>query len=136
MLYARITAEVKDEGATIKVEGKPIEIMNLAIQVMGSTIADMPKLIQPYIINRVQESIPLAVENDAKAARRDSEDEEWQMPETEKEDAEESGDEKPNAFCFNHGTPGFMMAKDLARVDPRFKQFIREILNDLDKEEG
>ncbi len=136
MLQARIIAEINDEDATIKVEGKPIEIMNLAIQVMGSTIADMPKSIQPYIISQTQASISLAVKNDAKAARKNSEEEEWKMPETEKEDAEESGDEKPNAFCFNHGTPGFMMAKDLARVDPRFKQFIREILNDLDKEEG
>lgn len=115
----------------IRVQGKPIEVINLAIQITGSVIADMPKLMQPYIIGCVQKSIPLAVENDAVAERRNSEDEEWQKPEPAetKKPEPEKNEEKHTAH-----TAGFFMAKEVAKADPEFRRFLRDILADLDKE--
>lgn len=132
MARAEIHAETKGEGAMIRVQGKPIEVINLAIQITGSVIADMPKLMQPYIIGCVQKSIPLAVENDAVAERRNSEDEEWQKPEPAepKKPEPEKNEEKHTAH-----TAGFFMAKEVAKADPEFRRFLRDILADLDKEE-
>ena len=117
----------------IRVQGKPVEIINLAIQITGSVIADMPKLIQPYIIECIQKSIPLAVENDAVAERRNSEDEEWQKPEPVGKKKPEPGENKEKRTAH---TAGFFMAKEVAKADPEFRRFLRDILADLDKEEG
>lgn len=133
MAQAEIHAETKDEGAMIRVQGKPVEIINLAIQITGSVIADMPKLIQPYIIECVRKSIPLAVENDAVAERRNSEDEEWQKPEPVGKKKPEPGENKEKRTAH---TAGFFMAKEVAKADPEFRRFLRDILADLDKEEG
>lgn len=119
----KIHAELHDGDAEIKMQGSQADIINLAIQIAGSTIADMPKFVQPLVIKRVQDSIPAAVKMDAKAMRRNSE-EEWQQP-------KETGTEEKEKSTFRR-TQGFYMATELAKTDPNFVRFLREILDSID----
>lgn len=117
-MITKIHAELRDGDAEIRMEGSPSDVINLAIQIAGSTIADMPKPVQPFVIKRVQESIPAAVKMDAKAMRRNSESEEWRQP---KETKTETGH-----------TKGFCMAAELEKNDQNFANFLREVLESID----
>ena len=125
-MVTKIHAELREGDAEIRMEGNQADIINLAIQIAESTIADMPKFVQPLVIKRVQDSIPAAVKMDAKAMRRNSEKEEWQQP-------KETGTEEKEKSTFRR-TQGFYMATELAKNDPNFVKFLREILNSIDGE--
>lgn len=122
-MNTKIHAELRDGDAEIRMEGSQSDIINLAIQIAGSTIADMPKQVQPFVIKRVQESIPAAVKMDAKAMRRNSESEEWQWPKELKTEKKESG---------SGHTKGFCMAAEMAKNNPNFANFLREVLKSID----
>lgn len=123
-MVTKITAVVSDGDAKIEMEGNKADVINLAIQIVGSTIASVPEQVQPRIIKRVQDSIPRAVQEDARAIHSKLEREEQQMPNM-------TALRKKRDFGR---TKGFAVLTELAKTDPNFVKFLREVLDSIDGE--
>lgn len=67
MAYAFIHGEVKGSGASVEFKGNGLDLLNLTIQIVGSVVAEVPEPLRPYVIKKIQDKIPDAVQSDLKA---------------------------------------------------------------------
>ena len=67
MAYAFIHGEATDDGAKVEFKGNGLDLLDLTIQIVGSVVAEVPEPIRPYIIKKIQEKIPDAVQKDLEA---------------------------------------------------------------------
>lgn len=81
-------------------------------EVKGSVVAEVPQPLRPYIIKKIQDKIPDAVQNDLEAQGKAA-------PEEKKE--------KPPVG----ETVGFRMARQFAETEPGFKDFIMALADKL-----
>ena len=56
---------VKGSGASVEFKGNGLDLLNLTIQIVGSVVAEVPEPLRPYVIKKIQDKIPDAVQNDA-----------------------------------------------------------------------
>lgn len=108
MAYAFIHGEVKGSGASVEFKGNGLDLLDLTIQIVGSVVAEVPEPLRPYVIKKIQDKIPDAVQNDLEA-----------QPAEKKE--------KPPVG----ETVGFRMARQFAETEPGFKDFIVALANKL-----
>ena len=64
MAYAFIHGEVKGSGASVEFKGNGLDLLDLTIQIVGSVVAEVPEPLRPYVIKKIQDKIPDAVQND------------------------------------------------------------------------
>lgn len=112
MAYAFIHGEVKGGGASVEFKGNGLDLLDLTIQIVGSVVAEVPEPIRPYIIKKIQDKIPDAVQSDLKAQGK--------VAPAEKKEKPPVGE-----------TAGFRMARQLAETEPGFKDFIVALANKL-----
>ncbi len=110
--YAFIHGEVKGSGASVEFKGNGIDLLDLTVQIVGSVVAEVPQPLRPYIIKKIQDKIPDAVQNDLEAQGKAA-------PEEKKE--------KPPVG----ETVGFRMARQFAETEPGFKDFIMALADKL-----
>ena len=67
MAYAFIHGEVKGSGASVEFKGNGLDLLDLTIQIVGSVVAEVPEPLRPYVIKKIQDKIPDAVQNDLEA---------------------------------------------------------------------
>ena len=67
MAYAFIHGEVKGSGASVEFKGNGLDLLDLTIQIVGSVVAEVPEPLRPYVIKKIQDKIPDAVQSDLKA---------------------------------------------------------------------
>lgn len=112
MAYAFIHGEVKGDGAKVEFKGNGLDLLNLTIQIVGSVVAEVPEPIRPYVIKKIQDKIPDAVQSDLKAQGK--------VPPAEKKEKPPVGE-----------TAGFRMAWQFAESEPGFKDFVVALANKL-----
>lgn len=112
MAYAFIHGEVKGSGASVEFEGNGLDLLDLTIQIVGSVVAEVPEPLRPYVIKKIQDKIPDAVQNDLEAQGK--------AAPAEKKEKPPVGE-----------TVGFRMARQFAETEPGFKDFIVELANKL-----
>lgn len=64
MAYAFIHGEVKGSGASVEFKGNGLDLLDLTIQIVGSVVAEVPEPLRPYVIKKIQDKIPDAVQSD------------------------------------------------------------------------
>ena len=106
MAYAFIHGEVKGSGASVEFKGNGLDLLDLTIQIVGSVVAEVPEPLRPYVIKKIQDKIPDAVQGKAAPAEKK---------------------EKPPVG----ETVGFRMARQFAETEPGFKDFIVALANKL-----
>lgn len=62
MEYAFIHGEVKGSGASVEFKGNGLDLLDLTIQIVGSVVAEVPEPLRPYVIKKIQDKIPDAVQ--------------------------------------------------------------------------
>lgn len=67
MAYAFIHGEVKGSGASVEFKGNGLDLLDLTIQIVGSVVAEVHEPLRPYVIKKIQDKIPDAVQNDLEA---------------------------------------------------------------------
>lgn len=112
MAYAFIHGEATDDGAKVEFKGNGIDLLDLTIQIVGSVVAEVPEPIRPYIIKKIQEKIPDAVQKDLEAQGK--------AAPAEKKEKPPVGE-----------TVGFRMARQFAEMEPGFKDFVVALANKL-----
>ena len=96
MAYAFIHGEVKGSGASVEFKGNGLD----------------PEPLRPYVIKKIQDKIPDAVQNDLEAQGK--------AAPAEKKEKPPVGE-----------TVGFRMARQFAETEPGFKDFIVALANKL-----
>lgn len=119
MAYAFIHGEVKGSGASVEFKGNGLDLLDLTIQIVGSVVAEVPEPLRPYVIKKIQDKIPDAVQNDLEAQGK--------AAPAEKKEKPPVGE-----------TVGFRMARQFAETEPGFKDFIvaRVLMAVADDEEN
>lgn len=112
MAYAFIHGEVKGSGASVEFKGNGIDLLDLTIQIVGSVVAEVPQPLRPYVIKKIQDKIPDAVQNDLEAQGK--------AAPAEKKEKPPVGE-----------TVGFRMARQFAETEPGFKDFIMALADKL-----
>ena len=112
MAYAFIHGEATDDGAKVEFKGNGLDLLDLTIQIVGSVVAEVPEPIRPYIIKKIQEKIPDAVQKDLEAQGK--------AAPAEKKEKPPVGE-----------TAGFRMARQFAETEPGFKDFVVALANKL-----
>lgn len=107
MAYAFIHGEVKGSGASVEFKGNGLDLLDLTIQIVGSVVAEVPQPLRPYVIKKIQDKIPDAVQNDLEAQGK--------AAPAEKKEKPPVGE-----------TVGFRMARQFAETEPGFKDFITD----------
>ena len=79
---------------------------------MGSVVAEVPEPLRPYVIKKIQDKIPDAVQSDLKAQGK--------AASAEKEEKSPVGE-----------TVGFRTARQFAETEPGFKDFIVALADKL-----
>ena len=102
MAYAFIHGEVKGSGASVEFKGNGLDLLDLTIQIVGSVVAEVPEPLRPYVIKKIQDKIPDAVQNDLEAQGK--------AAPAEKKEKPPVGE-----------TVGFRMARQFAETEPGFK---------------
>lgn len=110
--YAFIHGEVKGSGASVEFKGNGLDLLDLTIQIVGSVVAEVPEPLRPYVIKKIQDKIPDAVQSDLKAQGK--------AASAEKEEKSPVGE-----------TVGFRMARQFAETEPGFKDFIVALADKL-----
>ena len=110
MAYAFIHGEATDDGAKVEFKGNGLDLLDLTIQIVGSVVAEVPEPIRPYIIKKIQEKIPDAVQKDLEAQGK--------AAPAEKKEKPPVGE-----------TAGFRMARQFAETEPGFKDFVVALAN-------
>lgn len=110
--YAFIHGEVKGSGASVEFKGNGLDLLDLTIQIVGSVVAEVPEPLRPYVIKKIQDKIPDAVQNDLEAQGK--------AAPAEKKEKPPVGE-----------TVGFRMARQFAETEPGFKDFIVALANKL-----
>lgn len=108
----RIHGEATDDGAKVEFKGNGLDLLDLTIQIVGSVVAEVPEPIRPYIIKKIQEKIPDAVQKDLEAQGK--------AAPAEKKEKPPVGE-----------TAGFRMARQFAETEPGFKDFVVALANKL-----
>ena len=109
MAYAFIHGEVKGSGASVEFKGNGLDLLDLTIQIVGSVVAEVPEPLRPYVIKKIQDKIPDAVQNDLEAQGKAAQEEKSPVGET----------------------VGFRMARQFAETEPGFKDFIVALADKL-----
>ena len=109
---ASIHGEATDDGAKVEFKGNGLDLLDLTIQIVGSVVAEVPEPIRPYIIKKIQEKIPDAVQKDLEAQGK--------AAPAEKKEKPPVGE-----------TAGFRMARQFAETEPGFKDFVVALANKL-----
>lgn len=119
MAYAFIHGEVKGSGASVEFKGNGLDLLDLTIRIVGSVVAEVPEPLRPYVIKKIQDKIPDAVQNDLEAQGK--------AAPAEKKEKPPVGE-----------TVGFRMARQFAETEPGFKDFIvaRVLMAVADDEEN
>lgn len=112
MAYAFIHGEVKGSGASVEFKGNGLDLLDLTIQIVGSVVAEVPEPLRPYVIKKIQDKIPDAVQNDLEAQGK--------AAPAEKKEKPPVGE-----------TVGFRMARQFAETEPGFKDFIMALADKL-----
>lgn len=107
-----IHGEVKGSGASVEFKGNGLDLLDLTIQIVGSVVAEVPEPLRPYVIKKIQDKIPDAVQNDLEAQGK--------AAPAEKKEKPPVGE-----------TVGFRMARQFAETEPGFKDFIVALANKL-----
>ena len=102
MAYAFIHGEVKGSGASVEFKGNGLDLLDLTIRIVGSVVAEVPEPLRPYVIKKIQDKIPDAVQNDLEAQGK--------AAPAEKKEKPPVGE-----------TVGFRMARQFAETEPGFK---------------
>ena len=89
-----------------------LDLLDLTIQIVGSVVAEVPEPLRPYVIKKIQDKIPDAVQNDLEAQGK--------AAPAEKKEKPPVGE-----------TVGFRMARQFAETEPGFKDFIVALANKL-----
>ena len=89
-----------------------VQGLDLTIQIVGSVVAEVPEPLRPYVIKKIQDKIPDAVQNDLEAQGK--------AAPAEKKEKPPVGE-----------TVGFRMARQFAETEPGFKDFIVALANKL-----
>lgn len=110
--YAFIHGEVKGSGASVEFKGNGLDLLDLTIQIVGSVVAEVPEPLRPYVIKKIQDKIPDAVQNDLEAQGK--------AAPAEKKEKPPVGE-----------TVGFRMARQFAETEPGFKDFIMALADKL-----
>lgn len=110
--YAFIHGEVKGSGASVEFKGNGLDLLDLTIQIVGSVVAEVPEPLRPYVIKKIQDKIPDAVQNDLEAQGK--------AAPAEKKEEPPVGE-----------TVGFRMARQFAETEPGFKDFIMALADKL-----
>ena len=105
MAYAFIHGEVKGSGASVEFKGNGLDLL-------GSVVAEVPEPLRPYVIKKIQDKIPDAVQNDLEAQGK--------AAPAEKKEKPPVGE-----------TVGFRMARQFAETEPGFKDFIMALADKL-----
>ena len=103
---------VKGSGASVEFKGNGLDLLDLTIQIVGSVVAEVPEPLRPYVIKKIQDKIPDAVQNDLEAQGK--------AAPAEKKEKPPVGE-----------TVGFRMARQFAETEPGFKDFIVALANKL-----
>ena len=93
-------------------KGNGLDLLDLTIQIVSSVVAEVPEPIRPYIIKKIQEKIPDAVQKDLEAQGK--------AAPAEKKEKPPVGE-----------TAGFRMARQFAETEPGFKDFVVALANKL-----
>ena len=104
--------EVKGSGASVEFKGNGLDLLDLTIQIVGSVVAEVPEPLRPYVIKKIQDKIPDAVQNDLEAQGK--------AAPAEKKEKPPVGE-----------TVGFRMARQFAETEPGFKDFIMALADKL-----
>lgn len=112
MAYAFIHGEVKGSGASVEFKGNGLDLLDLTIQIVGSVVAEVPEPLRPYVIKKIQDKIPDAVQNDLEAQGK--------AAPAEKKEKPPVGE-----------TVGFRMARQFAETEPGFKDFMKNWTSSL-----
>jgi hypothetical protein len=99
-------------GASVEFKGNGLDLLDLTIQIVGSVVAEVPEPLRPYVIKKIQDKIPDAVQNDLEAQGK--------AAPAEKKEKPPVGE-----------TVGFRMARQFAETEPGFKDFIVALANKL-----
>lgn len=92
--------------------GNGLDLLDLTIQIVGSVVAEVPEPLRPYVIKKIQDKIPDAVQNDLEAQGK--------AAPAEKKEKPPVGE-----------TVGFRMARQFAETEPGFKDFIMALADKL-----
>lgn len=102
----------KGSGASVEFKGNGLDLLDLTIQIVGSVVAEVPEPLRPYVIKKIQDKIPDAVQNDLEAQGK--------AAPAEKKEKPPVGE-----------TVGFRMARQFAETEPGFKDFIMALADKL-----
>lgn len=110
-IYSR-RGQGQGSGASVEFKGNGLDLLDLTIQIVGSVVAEVPEPLRPYVIKKIQDKIPDAVQNDLEAQGK--------AAPAEKKEKPPVGE-----------TVGFRMARQFAETEPGFKDFIVALANKL-----
>jgi hypothetical protein len=106
------TERSRASGASVEFKGNGLDLLDLTIQIVGSVVAEVPEPLRPYVIKKIQDKIPDAVQNDLEAQGK--------AAPAEKKEKPPVGE-----------TVGFRMARQFAETEPGFKDFIMALADKL-----